>query len=60
MCFMDLEKAYDRANRDALLQLLRTNDVGGELLNGIKSILKSIAYIRVKGVRVSVSGSIVV
>ena len=40
--FMDLEKAYDRVNREALWQVLRMYDVGGKLLNGIKSV-------RVKG-----------
>ena len=35
--FMDLEKAYDRANREALWQVLRMYDVEGKLLNGIKS-----------------------
>ena len=36
--FMELEKAYDRVNREALWQVLRMCDVGGKLLNGIKSI----------------------
>ena len=36
--FMDLEKTYDRVNREALWQVLRMYNVGGELLNGIKSI----------------------
>ena len=27
--FMDLRKAYDRVNREALLQVLRMYDVGG-------------------------------
>ena len=35
---MDLEKAYDRVNREALWQVLRMYDVGGKLLNGIKSM----------------------
>ena len=33
--FIDLEKAYDMVNREALLQVLRMYDVGGKLLSGI-------------------------
>ena len=36
--FIDLEKAYDRVNREDLLQVLRIYDVGGKLLSGIKSM----------------------
>ena len=47
--FIGLDKAYDRVNREALLQVLRMYDVGGKLLNGIKSMyFNSLAYIRVK------------
>ena len=47
---MDLEKAYDRVNKQALCQVLRMHDVGGKLLNGIKSMyVNSLAYVRVKG-----------
>ena len=50
MGFKDLEKAYDRVTREALWQVLRMRDVGGKLLNGIKSMyVKSLACIRVKG-----------
>ena len=35
--FMVLEKAYDRVNTESLWQELRMYDVGGKLLNGIKS-----------------------
>ena len=35
---MDLEKANDRVNREALWQILRIYDVGGKLLNGIKNM----------------------
>ena len=35
---MDLEKAYDRVNREALWKVLRMCDVSGKLLNDIKSI----------------------
>ena len=34
--FMDLEKAYDRVNREALRQVLSIYDMSGKLLNGIK------------------------
>ena len=36
--FMDLEKAYDRVNRETLWQVLRMYDGGGKLLNVIKSM----------------------
>ena len=36
--FMDLGKAYDRVNREALCQVLRMYDVGGKLLNSFKSM----------------------
>ena len=36
--FVDLEKAYDRINREALWQVLRMYDVGGKLLDGIMSM----------------------
>ena len=38
MGFMDLEKPYDKVNREALWQVLRMFDVGSKLLNDIKSI----------------------
>ena len=48
--FIDLEKAYYRVNREALLQVLRIYDVGGKLSGGIKSVyVDSSACIRVKG-----------
>ena len=40
MGFIDLKKAYDRMNREALWQVLRMYDVGGNLLNGIKNMLE--------------------
>ena len=37
VCFIDLKKAYDRVNMEALRQMLRMYYVrGGKLLNGIK------------------------
>ena len=36
--FIDLEKAYDRVNREALRQVLRVYDVGSKCLSGIKSM----------------------
>ena len=48
--FMDLEKAYDRVNREALRQVLRMYDVGGKPLNGIKSMyVNSLVCVRIKG-----------
>ena len=48
--FMDFENAYDRVIRDALWQMLRMYDVGGKLLNGIRSMyVNSLVYVRVKG-----------
>ena len=45
--FMDLEKEY---NREALWQVLRTYDVNGKTLNGIKSMyVNSLAFVRIKG-----------
>ena len=36
--FIDLEKAYNRVNREALWQVMRMHDVRGKLLSGIKSM----------------------
>ena len=48
--FYGLEKAYDRVNRGALWQVLRKYDVGGKLLNSIKSMyVNSQACVGVKG-----------
>ena len=50
MGFMDLEQAYDKVNREALWQVQRMHDVGGKLLNGIKSIsVNSLACVKLKG-----------
>ena len=49
--FIDLEKAYHRVNKGALIrQVMRMYDVGGKLLNGIKSMyVNSLACVKVKG-----------
>ena len=45
---MDLEKVYDRVNKEVLWQVLRMY-MGGKLLSGIKSMyVNSIACVRVK------------
>ena len=45
--FMELEKAYERVNREALWQVLRMYDVGSNLLNGFKSMyVNSLACVR--------------
>ena len=49
MGVIDLEKAYDRVNREELWQVLKMYDVRGKLLGGIKSMcVYSLACIRVK------------
>src|SRR5678815_6089223 len=49
--FMYLQQAYDRVNREALWQVLVIYDVGGRLLNGIKSMYEdSEACVRINGV----------
>ena len=55
--FIDLEKVYDRVNREALWQVLRMYDGGGKLFGGIKNMyVDSLACVRVKGVRVNSFG----
>ena len=50
MSFIDLEKAFDRVNRESSWQVLRKYDVGSKLSDGIKNMyLDSIACVRVKG-----------
>ena len=47
--FMNLEKVYDRVDREVLWQVLRMYDVGGKLVNGIKGMyVNSLACVRVK------------
>ncbi len=48
--FMDLEKAYDRVDREALWSVLRIYGVGGQLLKGIQAFYKEAnACVRVGG-----------
>ena len=37
VAFMDLEKAYDRVDRDAMWQVMRIYGIGGRVLRGIMS-----------------------
>ena len=47
--FIDLEKPYDRVNREVLWQVLRMYDEGSKRLSGNKSIyIYSSAYVRIK------------
>ncbi len=47
---MDLEKAYDRVDREALWSVLRTYGVGGQLLKGIQAFYREAnACVRVGG-----------
>ena len=46
---MDLEKAYDGVNREALWKVLGMYDLGGKLFSGIKSMyVDSLVCVRVK------------
>ncbi len=48
--FMDLEKAYNRVNREALWSVLWIYDVGGQLLKGIQAFYREAnACVRVGG-----------
>ena len=50
MGFIDLEKAYNKVNMEALWQVLRMYDVLGKLLSGINSMyVDSSTRFRVKG-----------
>ena len=50
MSFIDLEKAYDRVNRESLWRVPRMYDVGDKLLNGIVGIfVNSLTYIKLEG-----------
>ena len=47
---MDLEKAYDRVNREVLWYELRMYDIGGKLMSGIKGMyVHSLVCAREKG-----------
>ena len=49
MGFIDLEKAFDMVNREALWQMLRMYDVGNKPLSGIKTTyVESSACVRAK------------
>ena len=49
MSFIDLEKAYDRVNWEALWQMLRMYNVGEKLRSGINGkYVDSLASVRVK------------
>ena len=55
--FIDLEKAYDRFNREALWQVLRMFNLGGKLLSGINSMhVGSLACVSKSGVRMKSLG----
>ncbi len=48
--FIDLEKAYDRVDREALSRVLKIYGVGGQLLKGIQGFYREAnAYVRVGG-----------
>ena len=48
--FMDLEKAYDRVDREGLWEVLRIYGVGGQLLNGMKAFYERVsACVKVDG-----------
>ena len=50
MGFMDLEKTYDRVNREALCYVLRMYNAGGKLINKIQSMfVNSLTCVRAKG-----------
>ena len=50
IAFMDLEKAYDRVDREALWQVLRIYGIGGRVLRGIMSFyVEGRACVRVGG-----------
>src|SRR6201990_1664215 len=49
VCFMDLEKAYDRVCRRKLVEVLKEGGVRGRLLNAVKSFYENCrARVRVK------------
>ena len=51
LAFVDLEKAYDRVDRNALWQVLRVYGVGGRLLKAVQSLYEgATAVVRANGV----------
>ena len=50
MCFVDLEKAFDRVPRDILWRVLREYGVGGSLLRAVRSLYdRSKSLVRIAG-----------
>ena len=46
---MNLEKAYERANKEAQWQVMRMYDVGGKLLNDIRNLcVKRVNFLKAK------------
>ena len=57
VCLIELEKVYDRVNREALCQVLRMYGAGGKLLSENKSIYAdNLACVKINGVVVSSLG----
>ena len=45
MDFIDLLKAYDRVNREALWQVLRMHDVGSKLLMELRACMLIVQHV---------------
>ena len=43
--FLDLEKVYDRVDRDAMWNVLRLYGIGGKLLRGVKSCMLAVKLV---------------
>ena len=47
--FIELEKVYDRVNRETLWQVIRIYDVGGQVSKGIENVyINILGCLRVK------------